>query len=74
MGTFSLPSQALHFADDLLGHYSNANLEFVAAPALAPATVEVDPALMAQYQAELAQVGSVLCRVWTDYLIAVFTG
>ena len=32
----------------------NANLEFVASPALAPPEVTVDPALMAEYQAELA--------------------
>ncbi|CEQ39296.1 SPOSA6832_00789 [Sporobolomyces salmonicolor] len=31
----------------------NANLEFVAAPALAPPEVQVDSTLMAQYQAEL---------------------
>lgn len=31
----------------------NANLEFVAAPALAPPEVQVDSNLMAQYQAEL---------------------
>lgn len=35
---------------------SNPTLEFVAAPALAPAVVEVDAALMEQYQKELAQV------------------
>lgn len=35
---------------------SNPSLEFVAAPALKPAEVEVDPALMEQYQRELAQV------------------
>jgi GTP-binding nuclear protein Ran len=36
--------------------YSNAGLDFVAAPALAPAEVQVDPALMDQYARELAQV------------------
>ena len=35
---------------------SNPTLEFVAAPALKPAEVEVDPVLMAQYQKELEQV------------------
>ena len=35
---------------------SNPSLEFVAAPALKPAEVEADPALMEQYQRELAQV------------------
>ena len=35
---------------------SNANLIFTAAPALAPAEVAVDPALMAQYDSELKQV------------------
>ena len=39
-------------------HHSNPSLEFVAAPALAPAEVQVDPALMEQYQKELAQVCS----------------
>jgi hypothetical protein len=38
--------------------YSNAGLEFVAAPALAPAEVAVDAALMAQYDQELRQVCS----------------
>lgn len=37
---------------------SNPTLDFVAAPALKPAEVEVDPQLMAQYQAELKQVRS----------------
>jgi GTP-binding nuclear protein Ran len=36
--------------------HSNPTLEFVAAPALAPAEVTVDPALMAQYEAELKNV------------------
>lgn len=31
----------------------NPNLDFVASPALAPPEVQVDPALMAQYAAEL---------------------
>ena len=35
--------------------FSNPALEFVAAPALAPAEVQVDAALMEQYQKELAQ-------------------
>ena len=35
---------------------SNPGLEFVAAPALAPAEVSVDPALMEQYNNELKQV------------------
>lgn len=34
----------------------NPTLEFVAAPALAPAEVHVDPALMEQYQKELMAV------------------
>jgi GTP-binding nuclear protein Ran len=33
--------------------FSNPTLEFVAAPALAPAEVSVDPALMEQYNREL---------------------
>lgn len=37
---------------------SNPGLEFVAAPALKPAEVEVDPVLMEQYQRELAVVRS----------------
>ena len=43
------------FADVLtcLRASRTANLEFVAAPALAPAEVQVDPALMAQYNQEL---------------------
>jgi hypothetical protein len=36
--------------------FSNPGLEFVAAPALAPAEVSVDPALMEQYNNELKQV------------------
>jgi len=36
--------------------FSNPGLEFVAAPALAPAEVTVDPVLMAQYNEELRQV------------------
>lgn len=40
-------------------YISNPTMEFVAAPALAPATVQVDPALMAQYQAELTQVRAI---------------
>lgn len=36
--------------------YSNPSLEFVAAPALAPAEVQVDPALMQKYEDELRQV------------------
>lgn len=35
---------------------SNPSLDFVAAPALAPAEVQVDAALMEQYQKELQQV------------------
>ena len=35
---------------------SNPSLEFVAAPALAPAEVQVDAALMEQYNKELAAV------------------
>lgn len=35
---------------------SNPSLEFVAAPALKPAEVQVDPELMQQYQRELAEV------------------
>lgn len=35
---------------------SNTNLEFVAAPALKPAEVSIDPELMKQYEAELKQV------------------
>ena len=38
---------------------SNPSLEFVAAPALAPAEVSVDPALMAQYEAELKHAETV---------------
>ena len=37
----------------------NPSLEFVAAPALAPAEVAVDQNLMAQYEAELKRVGLV---------------
>jgi len=39
----------------LLLFYSNPNLEFVAAPALAPPEVQVDPELMAQYNKELEE-------------------
>lgn len=40
----------------LITVFSNPSLEFVAAPALAPAEVHVDPALMEQYQKELMAV------------------
>lgn len=36
--------------------FSNTALDFVAAPALAPAEVQVDPVLIRQYEAELKQV------------------
>lgn len=36
--------------------FSNPSLDFVAAPALRPAEVEIDPALIEQYNRELAQV------------------
>jgi hypothetical protein len=36
--------------------FSNPSLDFVAAPALAPAEVQVDRALMEKYNQELAQV------------------
>jgi hypothetical protein len=42
------PIRDLHVA-----HASNQSLEFVAAPALAPPEVQVDPALIAQYENEL---------------------
>ena len=38
---------------------SNQTLEFVAAPALAPAEVPVDEALMKQYEADLAQAEAI---------------
>lgn len=46
--------------DDLIADKtcSNPSLDFVAAPALAPAEVEVDGALMERYKQELAQVSS----------------
>lgn len=37
---------------------SNQGLEFVAAPALAPPEVEVDPALIAKYEDELKQAAN----------------
>lgn len=40
-------------SDFLLYLFSNPTLDFVAAPALAPAEVAVDSALMATYEAEL---------------------
>jgi GTP-binding nuclear protein Ran len=43
--------------------YSNNALEFVAAPALAPAEVVVDQALMEQYNAELQAVRVLLFPV-----------
>lgn len=39
-----------------MSFYRNASLDFVAAPALAPAEVQVDAALMEQYNRELANV------------------
>ena len=45
-------------------YHSNPTLEFVAAPALAPAEVQVDPALMEQYGRELAQVCLPFFLVW----------
>ena len=47
---------------------SNPSLEFVAAPALAPAEVSVDPALMEQYQKELADVCHFLTASTTHHL------
>lgn len=55
MGTFSHEPLLIHHLWSL-SPSSNPTLEFVAAPALAPAEVQVDPALMAQYANELAQV------------------
>ena len=43
------------------GMISNPTLEFVAAPALAPAEVAVDEKLMAEYAAELQRV-SIICN------------
>ena len=40
------------------GYRSNQGLEFVAAPALAPPEVEVDPALIAKYEDELKQAAN----------------
>jgi hypothetical protein len=40
----------------VMTHLSNPALEFVAAPALAPAEVQVDAALMQQYKEELEKV------------------
>jgi hypothetical protein len=37
---------------------SNQSLDFVAAPALAPPEVEVDPALLARYEDELKQAAN----------------
>jgi hypothetical protein len=37
---------------------SNPSLEFVAAPALKPAEVEIDPAQMQQYEKELAEAAA----------------
>ena len=48
---------------------SNPSLDFVAAPALKPAEVEIDPELMAQYQQELKNVRlefSINCFSITD--------
>ena len=42
--------------ESFMHRFSNPALDFVAAPALAPAEVSVDPALMEQYNRELAQV------------------
>jgi GTP-binding nuclear protein Ran len=53
---------------------SNPTLEFVAAPALAPAEVEVDPSLMAQYARELAQVRHFSLLEYSPLLILLFPG
>ncbi len=46
---------SLHMAFE---YFRNPGLEFVAAPALRPAEVEIDPAQMAMYEAELAQAAA----------------
>jgi len=45
---------------------SNGSLEFVAAPALAPAEVAVDESLMKQYEAELQRVRIPHCHLFFD--------
>lgn len=59
VGLVGLSQRPLAF-ELLTRRFSNPSLEFVAAPALAPAEVTVDPALMAQYNEELKQVQSFL--------------
>jgi hypothetical protein len=56
VGWVSHPSWSLVAFQSNYKSFSNPALEFVAAPALAPAEVSVDPALMEQYNRELAQV------------------
>jgi hypothetical protein len=49
--------QVLHsYSINMMSFLSNPTLEFTAAPALEPIQVEVDAALMEQYQNELKQV------------------
>ena len=55
----------------MTGHSSNPSLEFVAAPALAPAEVQVDPELMRKYQEELAQV-SISRRDHLEIFLIIF--
>ena len=54
----SVISELLSQTRQLITLSSNPNLDFVAAPALAPAEVQVDAALMEQYNKELAQACS----------------
>jgi len=48
--------EVLRFYSINLSFFSNPTLEFTAAPALEPIQVEVDAALMVQYEQELKQV------------------
>lgn len=54
--------------------YSNNTLDFVAAPALVPAEVQVDEALMKQYQDDLAAVRVIPNYLLFIYLQVFFTG
>ena len=51
---------------------SNPTLEFVAAPALKPAEVEVDQELMARYQEELKQVSDSISKIGANSLLTCF--
>ena len=71
-------SRSLRITREMSAHativQSNPALEFVAAPALAPAEVQVDAALMEVYNKELAAVSYHFCPDGRTILMCCFLG